>query len=213
MLKAIIFDIDGVLVDSREANVDFYQKLFVKAGYSKPSRKEILDLFHLPLRESIEVITGVTDQVEVQRIWEMARDDDSRDASLLKFPERLEEILEHLHKNYRLAIVTSRIRVGVDFVFTAKEIKHYFDVVVAYEDYNNPKPHPEPLLVALQKLQVTTKEAIYIGDSDTDIEAAKAAQVESIHLSASPHPDASAAVQEFEGLIGAIESVLVKEKP
>lgn len=49
MIKAIIFDVDGVLVDSREANVAFYQSLLQKAGYPKPSPEAIQACFHLPL--------------------------------------------------------------------------------------------------------------------------------------------------------------------
>lgn len=57
MIKAVIFDIDGVLVDSYEANFQFYTKLFKTAGYTGPSRKDYSYLFHLTMKDLIKKIT------------------------------------------------------------------------------------------------------------------------------------------------------------
>lgn len=56
MIKAIIFDVDGVLFDSFEANFKFYEDLFNKAGYIPPTRKEYPKLFHLPMMDVIKKI-------------------------------------------------------------------------------------------------------------------------------------------------------------
>lgn len=209
MLKAIIFDVDGVLVDSREANVAIYKKLFVLAGYPEPSREEILALFHMPLWQSIQKITGTTDDAEVDRIWNMAQDDrDSiQDISLFEFPDNLEVVLETLYGKYRLAIVTSRIRVGMNDVFRAKDLRHLFDEVVVYEDYDNPKPHPEPLHVALKRLKLTADEVVYIGDAHTDVEAARDAGVRIIHVAEEKHDDATAGIKELSELLDAIQDL------
>ncbi len=204
MLKAVIFDVDGVLVDSKEANIAFFQALLGKAGYKDIDREDILACFHLPLWQSLEKLIGSTDQVEIQRIFDMASDVSLRNRSLLQFPEKLEDVLEQLHQKYKLAIVTSRIKVGIDDIFNAKEIKHLFDVVVTFEDYSNPKPHPEPLQVALKRLDVGAEEAIYIGDSPTDIEAVKAAGMKSVFLSTDDHKHAAARVNEFYELLEAV---------
>ena len=208
MLKAVIFDIDGVLVDSKEANIDLYKKLLVKAGYPEPTREAILNRFHLPLWQSIEVLTGLADQKEVERIWRMIDEPGIRNPALLKFPTELLDTLTALHRKYRLAIVTSRVRMGVKEVFEAGKIGHLFDVAVAFEDYSKPKPDPEPLLLALKQLGVTAAEAIYIGDSDSDIDAANSAGMRSIHLSRSPHPSATVVAREFKELLQAIHSLV-----
>lgn len=207
MIKAVIFDIDGVLIDSKEANIALYQKLLVKAGYRQPTREEALECFHLPLRPSIKKLTGVENPEEIERIAGLVYSPDLKTNHLFIFPEKLEEVLERLHRKYRLGIVTSRIRHGVDMVFEMKDIERFFDVIVAFEDYQNPKPHPEPLLVALKRLNLKPEEAIYIGDGDSDIQAAKAAGVKSIHLSPAKHKDAAAGITELSGLIEAIESL------
>lgn len=208
MLKAVIFDVDGVLVDSKEANIAFFQALLSKAGYPDIRREDILDCFHLPLWQSIEKLVNTNDQTEVKRIFDMAHDSSLRDKGLLKFPDELEVVLEKLHAKYKLAIVTSRIKVGVDDIFSAKEIGHLFDVVVTFEDYSNPKPHPEPLEVALSKLGIDAIEAVYIGDSPSDVASAKAAGVRSIFLSNEVHEDATSKANDFHELVDVIEKLI-----
>lgn len=206
-LRAVIFDVDGVLVDSREANIAFFQALLHKAGYDNIQREDILACFHLPLWQSLEKLIGSSDQDEIRRIFDMASDTGLRNKDLLQFPEKLEHVLEQLHKKYKLAVVTSRIKVGVDDIFSAIEIKHLFDVVVTFEDYTNPKPHPEPLLVALKRLNIDADEAVYIGDSLSDIEAAKAAGMRSVFLSTENHNDAVARIEKLHELLNVLEKL------
>ncbi len=205
MVKAVLFDVDGVLVDSREANIAVYEKLLQLAGYPIPSRAAILGCFHLPLWQSIEVLTGITDQTEVKRIWDLVHDPSLRSPELYMFPDGLDEVLAALHTKYQLGVVTSRVKVGMDDVFVAKDMRHLFDVVVTVEDCQNPKPHPEPLQLALKQLGHTPDVAIYIGDSHTDIQAAHAAQMRSIHLSTQPHKLATASITDFGQIVEAIE--------
>ncbi|MDO8650417.1 MAG: HAD family hydrolase [Candidatus Berkelbacteria bacterium] len=207
-IKAVIFDVDGVLVDSKNANAIFFQTLLKKAGYADISHEEAISCFHLPMWQVIEKLTHSTDQEEIKRIWEMGHDPSLRDNSLLEFPDQLENVLEKLHKEYKLAIVTSRIKAGMEALFSSREIRHLFDVVVTFEDYTNPKPHPEPLDTALKKLGVDSSEAIYIGDSPTDIEAAKAAGMRSIFLSREDHPNAVATIKEFKELLNALDELV-----
>lgn len=204
MIKAVIFDVDGVLVNSHKANLVFYHALLEEAGYPEITDDDIRANYHLSSLHAIEKLTKSTDQNEIKRIWELGHEPRFRKNNLLEFPEKLEEILEELHKKYRLAIVTSRIRLGMDSIFGIKQIEHLFDAVITFEDYKNTKPHPEPLLVALKQLGITANEAIYIGDSSTDIEAAKAAGMKSVFLSTKPHEDAHANITEFSHLTEAV---------
>ena len=206
MVKAVIFDIDGVLVDSRRANIELYKHILGRAGYRIPSDEEILACFHLPLKQSIVKLAGV-DEDKAEQLFAFAKAERPDMSQFFTFPEKLREVLESLHTKYKLAVVTGRIRIGIEEVFGKAEIGHLFDVAIAFEDYENPKPHPEPLLIALERLGVSADEAMYIGDSDTDIEAARAANMRSIHLSRTPHPDATAVISEFHELLEAIHSL------
>jgi phosphoglycolate phosphatase-like HAD superfamily hydrolase len=207
MIEAILFDIDGVLVDSREANIALFQRLLTRAGYEKPTREEALACFHLPLEGSLAKLLKTEDTDEVKRVAGLVGEPGIRDPKLLEFPKTLEQTLETLHKKYKLGIVTSRIKLGVEDIFKEREIRHLFDAVVAYEDYSRPKPNPDPLIVALDRLGLSADQALYIGDSDSDIMAATAAGMPSIHLAPAKHTDATAGVAEFDELIQAIESL------
>ena len=198
MIKVVIFDVDGVLLDSWEANIKFYQLLLEESGYNVPSRKEIEGVFHLPMMDAIRQLTQETSDVRVREVWEMGRGRKVRyPTELLKIPEHSRDVVDTLDKTYRLAIVTSRVRLGVEDYFTISGLKQYFTVVVSYEDYTHPKPHPEPLLLALKKLKMKAGEAVYIGDSETDIQAAKAANTKIIVYSARPLQGADLNVESF----------------
>lgn len=206
-LKCILFDVDGVIIDSKEANAEFYAVLLEKAGYKRPPRAEIDKYFHLPMWQGIEKLTGSHDEAEIRRIWQLGHDRSVYPAHLLVFPDSLEGILAELQKQYRLAIVTSRVKDGVESLYTSKDIAMFFDATVTYEDYTNPKPDPEPLQVALRKLGVKPSEAVYIGDSHVDVEAAKAAGVLSIHLAPQKHNDATVGVTNFNEIVDAIDVI------
>lgn len=210
MIKAILFDIDGVLVDSSEANISFKQMLFKKAGYDDFD-KELHNSFHKPLRQVIEEVLrskNTYSDEEVQRIFELALDPSIREVDKFKFSPDLIKILENLHKKYTLGIVTSRIRYGVDEIFKLQPIEKYFDVVVSFDDVDNYKPHPEPLEKALVKLNLQPDEAIYIGDSDTDILAAHAIGMPSIHLTDARHENAHHQIADFSEVLEGVDFII-----
>lgn len=210
MLKAVLFDVDGVLIDSKKANAYFFKRLLVHAGYPEPTEQAVFACFHMSLRQTLEQLTGSQNPAEIDRLVDIVKAGELRsvDADLIEFPHKLEEVLEQLHKKYRLGIVTNRLRIGVDDIFNLRQIQHLFEVVVTAEDYKNPKPNPEPLLVALAKLGIKADEAVYIGDTDADVAAAKAAGLRLIHLARETHRDATTGIKEFAQLIDAIEALL-----
>lgn len=175
-VKAILFDVDGVLIDSFEANLKFFQDLMIASGYQQPSRDEYSQMFHLNLKSTINTLTGPISEEEFSKIYKMAHSRETGyDTSLVNTPEDVEEVLESLSKQYILGIVTSRIRNSVYEVPDLKKLKNYFKIAVAYEDTKNHKPDPEPLLLAAQQLGVEPEDVVYIGDTQTDVEAARAA--------------------------------------
>jgi pyrophosphatase PpaX len=85
------------------------------------------------------------------------------------------DLLEDLKADGRkLGIVTAKRRATVQLAFDTIPIEHLFDVVVAGDETERQKPHPEPLLRALAQLSAHATTAAYVGDSPFDIQAAKA---------------------------------------
>jgi pyrophosphatase PpaX len=85
------------------------------------------------------------------------------------------DLLEELKASgRRLGIVTAKRRATVQLAFDTVPIEHLFDVVVAGDETERQKPHPEPLLRAVAQLDARASTAAYVGDSPFDIQAAKA---------------------------------------
>src|SRR5215210_6902222 len=94
----------------------------------------------------------------------------------------IEDVLERLHgEGRRLGIVTAKRHVTVRLAFDVlPELERWFDVVVGADDTERHKPHPDPLLLALDRLRADASGAAYVGDSPFDVQAAKAAGLRAI---------------------------------
>jgi len=181
MIKVVLFDVDGVLINSFEANLKFFQDLMIAVGKEPPSREKYGDMFHLNLVSVVKALAKPDSEEEFNKIYQMAHSRDvDYDTSLISIPDNTEKVLENLSNKYILGIVTSRIRNSVYEVPDLNRLKHYFKTSVAYEDTEKHKPNPEPLLLAMEQLEVKPEETVYIGDALTDVEAAKAAGVKII---------------------------------
>jgi len=181
MIKAVIFDIDGVLIDSFDANHKFVQDLMVRTGYKPPTKKEYIPLFHMSIWDVIKTITKLSSEEKIAEIWEIARTRSVKyPRHLLVVPKQTEIILKILSKKYSLGVVTNRVREGFYGVPELSNLKNYFSAIITYQDTKNHKPHPEPLLLTCNKLKVNPKYAVYIGDQESDIIAGKAAGMKTI---------------------------------
>ena len=96
----------------------------------------------------------------------------------------MDDVLDELkERGHRLGIVTAKRRETVDLAFARIPIEHLFDVVVGGDETTEHKPHPAPLLLALERLGARPEDAAYVGDSPFDMQAAKAAGLYAIGVS------------------------------
>ena len=208
MIKGVLFDIDGVLIDSFDANLKFYQDLFVKAGFTPPTKEDFLPLFSKTMKDVIRILTKSDTEEEIQKIWEMGKNRVvPYPIHLLHSPKNLQDIIEILHKKYFLGLVTSRIKNGVYDIPQLHNLKQYFDVVVCYEDTENHKPHPEPLLFAAKQMNISPKNLIYIGDQENEIKAAQATGMKIIIYSKTTYLTADTCTTNFDALPKIIEQL------
>lgn len=207
MIKAVIFDIDGVLLDSFEANLNFFQNLMTASGYPPPTREEFPALFHLSMWDAIRTLTRLSSEEDIRKIWEVGRSRVGYDVGLLRMPEGAEKTIKVLSRDYSLAIVTSRIRESVYEAPQLAALQPYFPVVISFQDTINRKPHPEPLLLAAKRLNVQPEASVYIGDVANDVKAAKAAGMKVIVYSRDHVDGADARTSEFAKLPELIASL------
>jgi len=91
------------------------------------------------------------------------------------------DVLERLREGgRRLGIVTAKGRSTIELAFARVPLAHLFEAVVGGDETERHKPHPEPLLLAAQRLGVDPADTAYVGDSPFDIRAAKAAGMHAV---------------------------------
>ncbi|MGD8253650.1 MAG: HAD family hydrolase [Syntrophobacterales bacterium] len=175
VIKAVIFDCDGVIVDSRAANASLYNQ-FLSHFNKEPLNEDQLNYVHChTLQESLKFLLGDDSLIrEAERLWQEM--DYEPLIELLTLQPGLMECLELLRLHYKTAIATSRTRT-MGQLLKRFGLNPYFDLVVTSLDVNHPKPHPESVNKILSYLDITPNEACYIGDSDVDRETSERAGV------------------------------------
>jgi HAD superfamily hydrolase (TIGR01509 family) len=176
MIKAILFDVDGCLINSFESNLDFFQKVMQHFGFSGPTREEYKGMFHLPTTEVVKRVTKLQDEKKVKEISEFALSESFPYESIQpELTKGAKEVLLQLSKKYRLGIVTSRTRRWVFESRDLEKLKDLFSVVITFEATKKHKPDPEPLVEAAKHLKVRPEECIYVGDAQSDKKAGNSA--------------------------------------
>ncbi len=206
-IQAVIFDCDGVLVDSTKANTATYQNLLLEAGYDTPNEEAVLACYNLDLHDTLCQLTGTGDRDEITRIQHLLTQPGIRQPQHMIFPAQLRSTLGLLASEYKIGLATNRSRMGLADVFTMASIEDLFGAIVIREDYAEPKPNPSSLLLAAAALGVATANALYVGDSDSDMVAANAANMRAIHVTSTGHRLATRVVNHLFEVPGAVKSI------
>ncbi len=178
MIKYVLFDIDGTLADTEEIIVRSFKHIHEKFNKNTPSRDQIIKTFGEPLELTLKRDFKEDIDIVLEEYRNYHRDIFSEN---LKAHENAIEIVKTLYdKGYTLGVVTSRLRNTAVEILETFEIKKYFKAVVAVDDTENHKPHPEPLMKAIEKIKGEASSSIYIGDTKFDVECAKNARVKSV---------------------------------
>jgi pyrophosphatase PpaX len=183
VLRAVLFDFDGTLVDTTEL---IYQSMRHATGEvlgKELSREFLLANVGQPLPRQMELI----DAGRAEALLESYRlhNEEHHDALIQEFPG-VERSLARLRAGgVEIVVVTSKRRFSVEMALESfPGLKEVVDLFVTMEDTAEHKPDPAPLLKGLELLgDVTPEEAAYVGDSPFDVAAAKAAGITSVAVS------------------------------
>ena len=176
MIKAIIFDIDGTITDTNPLFLRSISQTFREfTGNNKPESFFIFTL-GIPSPETLKALSIPPEKGKAFVVrWQKLIQEGMREVRL--FPG-IREIIEELHQEgIKMALVTSKIRSEMSYQFDQFMINHFFETIICAEDSPRPKPYPDPLLLALERLEVKNNESIFVGDSIYDIQAAKGASI------------------------------------
>ena len=168
-LKLVVFDCDGVMFDSKDANRQYYNHMREKFG------RPLMDVQEEEYVHSHNVMDSIS---HIFRKWpeEIAKVHEYRQlvdyTPFLKYmiiePD-LKEFLEVLKPDFHTAISTNR-STTMPAVMKMHDLDPYFDLVVTSLDVERPKPHAEALVKILDHFSISADEAVYIGDSMVDRE-------------------------------------------
>jgi pyrophosphatase PpaX len=109
----------------------------------------------------------------------------------------------------RLGIVTAKRRATVELAFDAVPLRHLFDTVVGGDETARHKPDPDPLLLALERLDARPEDTAYVGDAPFDVRAAKAAGVHAVAVTwGGIHPRERLEREEPDAIVDDAEELL-----
>jgi HAD superfamily hydrolase (TIGR01549 family) len=171
-IKAVLFDLDGTLLDSFPTHYTAYEAMFSRFDIAM-SKELFLSTYSPNWYRTYEAFgLGEKHWAAANEIWL------SEAAKHLPhlFPG-VEDVLRELNTSFTLGIVTSGSKGRVFSDLARTGISGRFSVVVTGDDVAEPKPAPEGLETALDRLALSAGEAVYVGDAHADFEMARAAGV------------------------------------
>jgi HAD superfamily hydrolase (TIGR01549 family) len=164
--QVLVFDCDGVLFDSREANTCFYSHILQVIG-RPPVQPDQQAFIHMhPVRESLHFL--LPEEEDFRKAWDYTQTIDFKAFNVHLKPEPgLVELLECARSTHRIAMATNRT-VSTREVLAHFSLDQYFDLVVSASDVRYPKPHPESMERILDAFRVRADQVLYVGDSQVD---------------------------------------------
>jgi phosphoglycolate phosphatase-like HAD superfamily hydrolase len=178
----ILFDLDGTLIDSTDAIVSTFIHSFKEMDFNfKGNEEDIKSLIGYPLDIMYENLG-----VNKDKVWDFVDSYKNRYRKISKqkttlLPNALEAV-QLASKIARVSVVTTKTRLYTMPLLEHFQMSEHFEVVTGRENVENPKPHPEPILITLE--QMNYDENIHnvwmIGDTKLDLIAAKDAKIDSV---------------------------------
>ena len=171
--SVVLFDLDGTVVDSGGiilASMRHATRTVLAREYTDA---ELLANVGGP---GLEAQFRALDEDRVDELVSVYRAHNEPLHDTLEACAGMEDLLATLkHQGRRLGVVTAKRRSTVELAFARIPLAHNFDTFVGGDETLHHKPHPEPLLLALDRLAASPDEAAYVGDSPYDMQAARAA--------------------------------------
>ena len=183
MLPALLFDLDGTVVDSIELIMTSMRHAFVGHPGGAPSDEEWRTLIGRPLIDSFREF--VTDEPEIARLVGRYREHqlEHHDRLVRPYEGVVDAILGFAAAGHPMALVTSKADWLATRALVHVGLEVAIPVVVGCDSCTRHKPHPEPVERALALLRMAPADAIFVGDSPHDIKAGRAAGVHTIGVS------------------------------
>lgn len=181
MIKAVIFDMDGLMVDTEMISCICYREILESYGFSFTKEDYIKDYPGRTLMTSLQFIKDkyhIDDDIHemADRFHEL--EDQYVQTHGVDLKPGLVELLQYLKEhNYKIALATSSIRTRATKLLEQHHVLEYLDEMVFGNEIKRGKPFPDIFLKACEKLEVNANQALVLEDSEAGIQAAYDAHI------------------------------------
>jgi beta-phosphoglucomutase family hydrolase len=180
--KAYLFDCDGTIVNSMPLHYKAWKRIFTEHGCEFSERMHY-SLGGMPTEEIVAMLN--TQQGLKMIPAEVAQQKEEYYYEILHQLEPVHEVLEQIEENHGkipFAVVSGGTRESVTRSLEALGILDKFDTLVCAGDYQRSKPHPEPFLMAAERLGVAPEDCLVFEDTEIGIKSATAAGMASVKI-------------------------------
>ena len=170
-ITTLLFDLDGTLINTNELIIASFLHTLNHYYPNQYTREDVYEFIGPSL---LETFSGL-DLERAEEMIEHYREHNHLHHDLLveEYEGVYETIQELKERNYKVGIVTTKMRKAVQRGLLKGRLDSFFDVVVTLDDVKNPKPDPEPIELALKLIGSSAEETIMVGDNSHDILAGK----------------------------------------
>ncbi|HEY5414995.1 MAG TPA: HAD-IA family hydrolase [Gemmatimonadaceae bacterium] len=178
-LPAILFDLDGTLIDTIELILSSARHAFEEWPV-RPTDEEWVRGIGTPLVQQLRAYAANDDQLALLLARYRRYQNEHHDRLTRCYDDVPDVIAALADRGHQMAVVTSKASPIAHQSLAFVGLDHFFPVVVGYDDTARHKPDPEPVRVALSRLGVSPDDAVFVGDSPHDIFAGNGADVMTI---------------------------------
>lgn len=192
---AALFDVDGTLLDSTDYVMGAMEYVLRQYGKTPPSRNVIGRTLGPALADCYRALApdlNPAPLVAAHRAWQRER---VKTMPILPYPRAIETLQTLRATGVRCAAVTARSKVSSLGTLEGAGFGGLLEVVLSAEDTQRTKPYPDPLLLALKLMELTPAEAVFVGDTEADIMAGRAAGMTTVGVTYGFFGDAIAATK------------------
>jgi beta-phosphoglucomutase len=177
-IKAILFDMDGVLIDAKDWHYEALNKALALFGFEITRTEHLSTYDGLPTSVKLKKLTiekglpkklhkfisEIKQQYTIQIIQEQCRPRFNHEFALMKLKA----------EGYRIAVCSNSIRMTIEMMMDYAKLTQYLEFIVSNQDVKNAKPDPEIYLTAMEKMGLSPDECLICEDNENGIKAALA---------------------------------------